>query len=92
MLQDRINESELLRLLDDRTRAPVEVIDNTRLPFAKAHAISAPFIVLPDYGTRSSSVVLRQSDGTWRFRERRFDASGKMTGDDTFKFNANDQA
>ena len=90
--RDNVNETELLRLLDDRTKAPVDAIDNTRLPFAKAHAISAPFIVLPDYGTRSSSVILKRADGNWRFRERRFDAAGKVTGDDTYKFSVKNQA
>ena len=56
--EDRLNETELLRLLDDKQRAPASQIDSDRLPFESAHAISAPFIVLPDYGTRSSSVVL----------------------------------
>jgi uncharacterized protein with NRDE domain len=82
--QDKVNETELLRLLDDRTRAPVDEIETDRLPFTTAHSISAPFIVLPDYGTRSASVVLNDSDGRWRLRERRFDASGARTGDSTF--------
>jgi uncharacterized protein with NRDE domain len=84
--QDKVNETELLRLLDDRTRAPVDEIETDRLPFTTAHSISAPFIVLPDYGTRSASVVLNDSDGRWRLQERRFDASGARTGDSAFTF------
>jgi uncharacterized protein with NRDE domain len=80
----KVNDSELMRLLDDRNKAAANEIDSDRLPFATAHAISAPFIVLPDYGTRSSSVFLREASGAWRFRERRFDATGKATGDTIF--------
>lgn len=87
--QDRINETELLRLLDDRTKAPVSEVQTDRLPFATAHSISAPFIVLPDYGTRSSSVAVRSIDGSWKFHERRFDQNGESIGDTTIRFNAN---
>lgn len=80
----KVNATELFRLLDDRTKASVDEVESGHLPFAKAHAISAPFIVLPDYGTRSSSVALLDAAGCWRFHERRFDAAGNKTGDSTF--------
>lgn len=83
---DAVNESALMRLLADRDRAPANEIASDRLPFATAHAVSAPFIVLPDYGTRSSSVVLKDSDGGWHFHERRFDATGKSVGDSAYTF------
>lgn len=83
-----INETQLLRLLADREQAPVGEIDSERLPFATARSISAPFIVHPDYGTRSSSIVLRDSSGDWRIKERRFDAAGIVSGESAFKFKA----
>jgi len=79
-----INRTLLFRMLDDRTKAPVDVIDSEHLSFQKAHAISAPFIVLPDYGTRSSSIVLLDGRGQWQAHERRFDASGKTLGEVSF--------
>jgi len=83
---DKVNETdELFRMLDNREKASVDEIDSKHLPFETAHAISAPFIVLPDYGTRSSSVALLDAAGCWRFRERRFDAQGNATGDSNFK-------
>jgi len=84
--QDKINETELLRLLNDRHKAPVDEVETGGLPFATAHSISAPFIVLPDYGTRSSSVAFCDRQGNWRLQERRFDASGKSCGDTAFRF------
>ena len=86
--ENRINETELLRLLDDKEKAPASQISSERLPFASAHAISAPFIVLPDYGTRSSSVVLLDNRGSWLYHERRFGADGKAQGDSHFTFDA----
>ncbi len=79
--QGSVNETSLLRLLADRETAPVSEIESGRLPFARAQALSAPFIVSPDYGTRSSSVVLCDNAGNWRIRERRFDACGHVVGD-----------
>ena len=84
--ENNINETTLLRLLDDRDKAPSSEIESDWLPFDKAHAISAPFIVLPDYGTRSSSIVLQQSDGGWRMHERRFNPDGSSSGDSVFSF------
>lgn len=85
---DKINETELLRLLDDKQKAPANTIESSRLPFTTAHAISAPFIVLPDYGTRCSTVALRDAAGGWSMRERRFDAAGKNTGESAFAITA----
>jgi len=82
--QDKVNASALMRLLGDKEKAPASEIGDDRLLFATAHAISAPFIVLPDYGTRSSSVVLREASGAWYFRERAFDPTGAATGDTVF--------
>ena len=86
--EDKINESELFRLLADREKAAVSQIESDHLSFETAHAISAPFIVLPDYGTRSSSVAMCSANGDWRLHERRFDATGRNTGDSAFRIRA----
>ncbi|MDJ0793137.1 MAG: NRDE family protein [Woeseiaceae bacterium] len=83
-----VNESSLMRLMNDRDRAPVDDIEPDHLDLATAHAISAPFIVLPNYGTRCTTVVLADENGHWSFTERRFDPAGKATGDSRFTFNA----
>ena len=44
------------------------------------------FIVGPQYGTRSSTVVLIERNSVLRFVERRFDANGRMAGQDRFDF------
>jgi uncharacterized protein with NRDE domain len=84
--RDAVNETELMRLLADRTPASVDDVDAGELPFDIARALTAPFIVAPDYGTRSSSTVLWGTDDVIDFCERRFDASGKATGESRFRF------
>lgn len=85
---DRINESALLQLMQDRERAPVATVDTGHLDFATAHAVSAPFIVMPQYGTRCTTVVLAGRNGRWRFTENRFDAAGRSRGQTRLSFDA----
>jgi len=82
----QLNRTELMRILGNRHKAPAGEIKTDRLPFDRAHAISAPFIVLPDYGTRSSSVVLAGSGGDWQIHERRFDPDGNSLGETSLRF------
>lgn len=83
-----VNESSLMRLMDDRGKAPVDEVEAGHLDLTTAHAISAPFIVLPEYGTRCTTVVLADDDGNWSFTERRFDPAGTSKGESRFTFNA----
>jgi uncharacterized protein with NRDE domain len=83
-----INQTQLLRLLNDKEKGPLDEVRPGRLPYATAHAITAPFIVLPDYGTRCSSIVQMAGDGRCEFLERRFDSSGKQSGESRLSFNA----
>jgi uncharacterized protein with NRDE domain len=83
---DALNETELLRLLSDRTPAPLHDVAADDLPFEMARAVSAPFIVTPAYGTRSSTIVLWDNDGGVEFCERRFDPAGQAAGDSRFRF------
>ncbi len=83
---NRIDEVELLGLLSDPERGPADEARGDSLPFEIAHAITAPFIITPDYGTRCSTVVAADSDGNWNFLERRFDDGGDATGESRFSF------
>jgi len=83
---DNVNETSLMRLLNDRGRAPVSEVEKGRLEFETAHAITAPFIVMPDYGTRCTTTLLVDKDGGWHFTERRFDPAGQTAGESRFSF------
>jgi len=82
-----VNDTQLLELLGDRSKGPVDDVRTDRLPFALAHAITAPFIITADYGTRCSTIVRADRNGQWNFHERRFDASGDNTGESRYSFN-----
>ena len=83
----RANETNLISMLADREKAVVAEVETGHLSFEQAHAMTAPFIVREDYGTRCSSVLLRGTAGRVRFTEVRFDARGNNTGRSDFSFN-----
>ena len=85
----RVNETHLLRLLGDREKGPVSEVWSDHLPFALAHALTAPFIVTSDYGTRCSTVVRSDGVGRWHFQERRFNAAGRNVGESQYSFRVN---
>lgn len=76
----------LMRLMDDRQKGPVDEVERGRLDFQTAHAVTAPFIVMPDYGTRCTTVLLGARNGEWRLTERRFDPQGTLAGESRFTF------
>lgn len=81
-----INETALMRILADRTPAPVADVEDGNLPFELARAVTAPFIVAPDYGTRCTTAVTWRSNGNLAMTERRFDSDGRQSGETTFRF------
>lgn len=72
----------LLAILEDRTPAGAnESLPRTGLPREWEQVLSAPFVLHPEYGTRCSTVVLRDVDGALLLRERRFDPAGELSGE-----------
>ena len=86
--RNAIFEKTLLALLDDRTPGTVDENEAARLGEAAARAITAPFIVTPDYGTRCSTVVTMDNKSQWRLLERRFDPKGEVSGESRFSFSS----
>lgn len=83
--RDAINPTALMKLLADTTPAAVKDLDDS-LPVDLAKAVSAPFIRTDTYGTRCTTVVLVEHDGDTLVMERRFDAPGRITGENQFQF------
>ena len=84
--KNAVNEAELMRLMGDRQRAPADQVEAGRFDFETAYELTAPFIVLPNYGTRCTTVLLADRDGHWQFAERRFGPGGERVGERRFSF------
>jgi uncharacterized protein with NRDE domain len=83
---DNVDETSLMRMLDDREKASDAEVETNGLSHETAHALTAPFIVLPEYGTRCSTVLMLDNEDRVRFVERRFDEQGRTTGESRFDF------
>lgn len=82
----RVSLDTLFDILADREPAAAEEVAAVDLPFEMARAISAPFIVTPDYGTRCSTALVWRADDHVEIAERRFDAAGELAGESRFVF------
>jgi uncharacterized protein with NRDE domain len=77
---------ELFTLLADRTAGEEPSRAHTgALPREWARALSAPFVLHPEYGTRCSTVLLLEGNGRLQLAERRFDPAGQLTGETEFR-------
>lgn len=81
-----VNRTSLLRLLADRTAASIADVETGEMPFELARALTAPFIVSPDYGTRCTTAVTWSYSGEISLSEQRFDPAGKRSGESQFLF------
>lgn len=73
-------EASLFRVLADAEPAPDAALPRTGVGTERERALSSLFIATPEYGTRSSTVLLAGRDGRVRMTERRLDpASGTWT-------------
>jgi uncharacterized protein with NRDE domain len=70
----------LFEALADRTPVSDADLPRTGISIDWERRLSTAFIVSPDYGTRSSSVVTMNRDALLRLEERSFDAHGAETG------------
>jgi len=66
-----VRPAALFALLGDRTPAPDAELPDTGVGEAWERLLSPVYIVSPDYGTRSSTVVLMKNTGGIYFEERR---------------------
>lgn len=83
------NETSLMRVMSDRQVASVDEVETGSLPFTLARAITAPFIVTPEYGTRCTTVLLQDHSGRISISERRFDSAGSTIGESRLGFAKN---
>ena len=72
--------TDLLGMLADRETAPPDSLPTGDLTPEWARKLSAPFVLDAGYGTRCSTVLTIDTQGTQRIVERRFDSEGARTG------------
>lgn len=83
---DSVTQEGLFALLADREPADESGSPARDLPAAEARAVSAPFIVTPEFGTRCSTVLRLGANGEMQIDERRFDPGGGTLGESSIRY------
>jgi uncharacterized protein with NRDE domain len=81
-----IHPEELLQIMGDRTPAPDDLLPDTGIGIEFERLLSPMFVVSPHYGTRSSSIILIDRDGTVTYFERTFGNDAGATTTASFSF------
>ncbi len=89
---DRLVPENLLQVLADRSLVPGEEPEAFDLRLAPEHLTRLAFIVNPEYGTRSSTILLADRESGIKYVERQFDAAGDAVGTAMFEFQAHAMA
>ncbi len=76
--QGPLTPSVFLPLLQDRARAPDEKLPDTGVGIELERMLSPIFVETPTYGTRSSTVHLRDLEGNAEFLEQGYSLTGKL--------------
>ena len=80
---DKFNIEKIWKILSDRSQPADDELPDTGVGLQWERILAPLFITSPDYGTRSSSIVLIEYSGRTTFMERTFEngADGTMRGE-----------
>lgn len=85
----RIGQEDAFAILADTTRAADSDLPQTGISLTWERALSASFVVMPEYGTRSATLLTRSAQGTTQLTERRFAGAPEAWDEDTFLWTSN---
>ena len=74
--REKIDIDKIWKILSDRSQPPDDELPDTGVGLDWERILSPLFIISPDYGTRSSSVVLIDKSGRVTIQERTFSFTG----------------
>jgi uncharacterized protein with NRDE domain len=83
---DTIDNEALFDLLKNQEKATDDVLPTTGVPLEWERALSSIFIVMPTYGTRTSTIVTVDANNMLYWEERTFDTEGKTISSQSFHF------
>lgn len=75
-----IGINDLFGLMQDQTKTNKKHLPNTGIPTDWEQLLSSIFIISPDYGTRSTTLLLKNNVGHCQIVERSYDHNGKING------------
>ncbi len=79
-----LDRSKLLSILQDNRSADDRELPKTGIPLSWERLLSSIFICSEDYGTRSSTIILQQSDKSIDFYETEYNQGGRVVSENSF--------
>lgn len=79
-----ISIDELIALMKDETQPDDDLLPSTGIALEWERRLSSIYIRHPEYGTRSTSIILKNNLGQYQFVEVRYDGKGRQLGRQDF--------
>lgn len=74
-----VDVEKLFNLMQNNQQASVEKLPKTGVPMEWEQRLSSIFIVSPDYGTRTTNIILQDNEGQITIYDRSYNELGKCT-------------
>ncbi len=87
-----LNVDYLMSLMQNTTQAPGHLLPNTGVPLDWEQRLSSIFIVSPEYGTRSTCVLLMNNQGDVSIYQQEYNALGQVFNTNHFAVSASTHA
>lgn len=82
ILNDQISNESLIHIMQDEVKAELEDLPNTGLSLKMELALSSPFIITPEYGTRCTTIIKINKNGQISFTERSYIEGTQKTAEE----------
>lgn len=79
-----INIEQLFNLMQNNQQAATETLPNTGLPLDWEQLLSSIFIISPEYGTRTTNIIVQDNKGNISIYDRSYNKHGKFTQEQYF--------
>jgi uncharacterized protein with NRDE domain len=86
LTQDTVLENDLWSILTNRKKASDDILPDTGVGLEWERTLSSIFIESPEYGTRSSTILLMRQDGSVKFVERKYHSSLRSWQEVSYQF------
>ncbi len=87
--QESLNTEALFSFMYDKTLAPDEKLPDTGIGYEKEKLLSSMFIELPGYGTRNTTVLVKDKNNNVQIVERTYSQLNDSTSELKFEFSVN---
>lgn len=81
-----LDVSRLFSIMNNNEQANIQHLPNTGLPLDWEKLLSSIFIVSPEYGTRTTNIILQDNDGNITVYDRSYNEKGQCVAEQNFSF------